>query len=174
MTIFQEDKITSIIVDAAKDAIKNKVSKVAERLDDSDIRFSFAQGVKDAIADHWSKRFPHSQHWDATLVTPKEDGTVVVDVPGAGRAYHNVDISPQKAEWLTIPVHPDAKGKPATIFSNLFKPKGKNVLAANEGGSLVVYYALSKHVHQTQDESIMPSDSVMIDKGLENVVKKMK
>lgn len=68
-------------------------------------------------------------------------------MPGIGRAYHDIDIYPKNAEWLTIPVHPDAKGKSPTVFNNLFKPKDHNILAANEDGSLVVYYALSKHVH---------------------------
>lgn len=129
-----------------------------------------AEAICKKIQDHISQRYPSSSHWDPSKVTCSGNGTkgeVNIDIPGAGRAYHDIDIYPVNAEWLTIPVHPDAKGKSAREFSNLFKPKDHNILAANENGSLVVYYALSKHVHQSQDRSLLPTEKEMLEAARE-------
>lgn len=123
-----------------------------------------AEKIRDLIRAHFRSRFPGSKHFDPDKVNSTR-GMVVVDVPGVTRAYKDIDIYPKNAAFLTIPVHPDAKGRSAGEFSNLFKPKDHNILAANENGALVVYYALSEHVHQKRDPSIMPSDQKMADAG---------
>lgn len=116
-----------------------------------------ARAVRDLIRRHWSSRFPGSKYYSPNKVNTIGD-KVEVGVEGAVRAYHPVDIYPQNAAFLTIPVHPQAKGHRATEF-DLFKPRGKDVLAQSDGaGGLIVFYALSKHVHQKQDPSIMPTD----------------
>ena len=70
-----------------------------------------------------------------------------IDIPGAGRAYHDVDIYPKNANWLAIPLHAAARGRSPREFKGLFKPKNKNILALVQNNALVAMYALSKHVH---------------------------
>lgn len=90
-----------------------------------------------------------------------------IDIPGASRAYHDIDIYPKNGEWLTIPLHPFLVGMSARTQPGLFRPRRKggglmNVLAQKtEGGALVFMYALSKHVHQKQDSSLLPTDDDM-------------
>ena len=45
---------------------------------------------------------------------------------------------------LTIPMHSDAFHHSARDFNDLFKPKGKNILARNVNGQLVAMFALAK------------------------------
>lgn len=85
-------------------------------------------------------------------------------MPGASRAYHDIDIRPKAKQSLTIPLHQEAFGKKATDFNNLFVVKtnaGKAFLAMNNGGDLQMMYLLSQHVHQKKDSSIMPSDNTI-------------
>lgn len=75
---------------------------------------------------------------------------VVVDVPGITRAYHNLDIKAKRAKHLTIPMHRQAYGLPASAFEDLFYLKtksGTEMLAKNEGGALVFMYLLKEKVH---------------------------
>lgn len=57
---------------------------------------------------HVSSRYPGSKHWDPSKITPKMDGSIGVDIdiPGADRAWHDIDIYPKNASWLTIPLLP--------------------------------------------------------------------
>ena len=108
------------------------------------------------------KRYPNSKHWDPNKVTNGKsiglEGTTNVDIEGAGRAYHDVIIRPVRAKMLTIPMHPDAVHHSARDFNDLFKPKGKNILARNVNGNLVAMFALAKSAFQKQDSSLMPTD----------------
>ena len=94
------------------------------------------------------KRYPNSKHWDPNKVTNGKsiglEGTTNVDIEGAGRAYHDVIIRPVRAKMLTIPMHSDAFHHSARDFNDLFKPKGKNILARNVNGNLVAMFALAK------------------------------
>lgn len=59
-------------------------------------------------------------------------------------------ITPKNGKYLTVPVHPDAKGKRASDFQGLFVYKshsGEKMLARNENGSLVCYYWLATSVN---------------------------
>ena len=85
-------------------------------------------------------------------------GNVNVNIPGAGRAYHDVTIRPVRARHLTIPIHQSAYGKKVSDFNDLFKPKGKNILARNDNGQLVAMFALAKSAFQKKDSSLMPTD----------------
>lgn len=110
--------------------------------------------------DHVSSRYPGSTFWDPakiTLRSASKSGTTSqtqldIDIPGAGRAYHDVDIYPVNGQWLTIPLVPQAKGKLARDF-DLFRPYKRGTRAkerANvllEKNTLVAMFALSKHVH---------------------------
>lgn len=76
-----------------------------------------------------------------------------IDIPGASRAWHDIDIYPKNGAYLAIPLLPEAEGLSPSAFSGLFRPWRKgggekmNVLALKNGSSLVFMYALSKHVH---------------------------
>ena len=59
---------------------------------------------------------------------------------------------------MTIPIHQSAYGKKVSDFNDLFKPKGKNILARNVNGNLVAMFALAKSAFQKQDSSLMPTD----------------
>ena len=111
------------------------------------------------------KRYPNSKHWDANKVTNGKsiglEGTTNVDIEGAGRAYHDVIIRPVRAKMLTIPMHSDAFHHSARDFNDLFKPKGKNILARNVNGNLVAMFALAKSAFQKQDSSLMPTDDTL-------------
>ena len=85
-------------------------------------------------------------------------GNVNVNIAGAGRAYHDVTIRPVRARHLTIPIHQSAYGKKVSDFNDLFKPKGKNILARNENGQLVAMFALAESAFQKKDPSLMPPD----------------
>lgn len=108
------------------------------------------------------QRYPDSKHWDPNKVTQGDSlgviGTTNVNIPGAGRAYHDVVIKPVHARVLTIPIHQSAFGKKASDFPDLFKPKGKNILARNVNGELVAMFALAKSAFQKKDSSLMPPD----------------
>ena len=85
-------------------------------------------------------------------------------MPGASRAYHDIDIRPKVRQALTIPMHREAFGRSAADFNDLFavkKKDGKAFLASNNGGNLTMMFFLAKHVHQSRDSKIMPSDSEM-------------
>ena len=108
------------------------------------------------------QRYPNSKHWDPNKVTSDKGvgltGITNVDIEGAGRAYHDVIIRPVRAKMLTIPMHQSAYGKKVSDFNDLFKPKGKNILARNVNGNLVAMFALAKSAFQKKDSSLMPTD----------------
>ena len=115
-----------------------------------------------AVKNWVQQIYPNSQHWDPNKVTQGDSlgviGTTNVDIPGASRAYHDVVIKPVRARHLTIPIHQIAYGKKVSDFNDLFKPKGKNILARNVNGQLVAMFALAKSAFQKQDSSLMPTD----------------
>ena len=86
------------------------------------------------------------------------EGITNVDIPGATRAYNDIIIRPVRAKMLTIPMHADAFHHSARDFNDLFKPKGKNILARNVNGNLVAMFALAKSAFQKKDSSLMPTD----------------
>ena len=76
-----------------------------------------------------------------------------IDIPGASRAYHDIDIYPKNGAYLSIPLLPQLKGVSPRLVPGLFRPwkrgggEKANVLAQKNGSTLVFMYALSKHVH---------------------------
>lgn len=104
---------------------------------------------------HLSHRFPGSRHYDPKKVNaqPGEklaDGAVGkadVEIPGAGRAYHDVLIRPVNRKFLTIPLHQAAYGKKPADFSGLFvltSKAGKKFLAKQSGSSVALIWLLAK------------------------------
>lgn len=58
-----------------------------------------------------------------------------------------ITIKPKRARMLTIPVNPKAHGKRARDFPDIFRPRGKNVLAIPAGnGEFEVLFALMESV----------------------------
>ena len=108
------------------------------------------------------KRYPNSNHWDPNKVNSERGvgliGITNVDIPGANRAYNDINIRPVKAKMLTIPMHSDAFHHSVRDFNDLFKPKGKNILARSVNGQLVAMFALAKSAFQKKDSSLMPTD----------------
>ena len=133
-------------------------------LDNISRNFSgIASGTMTSSVKSWvQKRYPNSKHWDPNKVTSDKgvglEGITNVDIPGASRAYHDINIRPVRAKMLTIPMHSDAFHHSARDFNDLFKPKGKNILARNVNGQLVAMFALAKSAFQKKDSSLMPTD----------------
>lgn len=128
--------------------------------------------VRNLVRDHVQAKYPGSRHWDPSKVNEvksspegwKNEGEVLVEVPGAGRAYHDVDIYPVKGQWLAIPLLPELKGRSPREFDNIFRPRRRDGSLANvlvEKGSLQALFALCRHVHQDMDPSLMPTDGRM-------------
>lgn len=111
--------------------------------------------------------------------------TVAVAIPGITRAYHDIDIYPKEANALAIPLHESAYGiSPREINDRgtykLFRIKKDgvpgNVLYRTEEGDdeLIPMYALTQHVHQVRDPSLMPTDKQMTDEALNGAVAAIK
>lgn len=118
--------------------------------------------MTNSVKNWVQQRYPNSKHWDPNKVTSDKgvglEGITNVDIPGASRAYHDINIRPVRAKMLTIPMHSDAFHHSARDFNDLFKPKGKNILARNVNGQLVAMFALAKSAFQKKDSSLMPTD----------------
>ena len=121
-----------------------------------------AESMSKSVKNWVQQRYPGSKHYDPSKVNQGDSvgviGTVNVDIPGINRAYHDVTIRPTHARHLTIPIHQSAYGKRVSDFNDLFKPKGKNILARNVNGQLVAMFALAKSAFQKKDSSLMPTD----------------
>ena len=110
--------------------------------------------------------------------------TVTVDIPGITRAYHDIDIYPKEANALAIPLHESAYGISPRENNDrgtykLFRIKKDgvpgNVLYRNdEDGGLIPMYALTKHVHQVQDPTLMPSNQELTDSAIEGLKSALK
>lgn len=114
------------------------------------------KAVAKLIQDHISRRYPGSRHWDPRKVKAVPTGqqnqaTVQIDIPGAGRAWHNVDIYPKHKQWLKIPF---VKNMDKQTGTYVFESRKGKLLVANKSGILAV---LLKHVHQNQDRRLMPT-----------------
>ena len=157
--------MTIIIQTADGRSIEQGISAVLSRVVDKLNRESgktAAESMTKSVKNWVQQRYPGSQHWDPDKVqqgdSQGEIGNVNVNIPGAGRAYHDVTIRPTHARHLTIPIHQSAYGKKVSDFNDLFKPKGKNILARNVNGQLVAMFALAKSAFQKKDSSLMPTD----------------
>ena len=118
--------------------------------------------MTNSVKNWVQQRYPNSKHWDPNKVTSDKgvglEGITNIDIEGASRAYHDINIRPVRAKMLTIPMHSDAFHHSARDFNDLFKPKGKNILARNVNGQLVAMFALAKSAFQKKDSSLMPTD----------------
>lgn len=117
-------------------------------------------------------------------VVSQDAVTVAVAIPGISRAYHDIDIYPKEANALAIPLHESAYGmQPREINDRgtykLFRIKKDgvpgNVLYRNgDDGELIAMYALTQHVHQVKDPSLMPTNQKLTDEALNGAVAAIK
>jgi len=84
---------------------------------------------------------------------------VTVTKEGLRQRYKGGVITPKNAAYLTIPIHPDAHGKRAREFDDLFVVKG--VLARTAGEGIEPLFALKKKVSQKADPSVLPTDKAI-------------
>lgn len=137
----------------------------------SELRYQASKEIQDSIRTtiqrHFQTIYPGSKHYAPENVYNGPGDSVVVDVPGITRAYHDLNIVPVRAQKLAIPLHREALGlaKSPKDIPGLFYTKNKNgteMLAKNENGALVVMYILKDRVHQKQDRNLMPSDDTIV------------
>lgn len=67
----------------------------------------------------------------------------------AGIHEWGANVKATKAQYLTVPVHPDAYGRKASSFPDLFcikSKKGNLLLVKSEGDSIIPYYWLTKEI----------------------------
>ena len=164
-------KLLTIDNKSPNEAIADILQKVSEKLNKSGklIQTSLVQQTR----RHVQTIYPGSKHYDPAKVQPGQasngsasEGEAQIDIPGITRAYHDLDIRPKFRQSLTIPMHSAAYGKKASEIDGLFavkKKDGNAFLAKNIGGSLAFMYFLAKHVHQSKDSRLLPSDSSYAD-----------
>lgn len=141
------------------------LSKIRSELRDNASR-QIQDTTRTTIQQHFQRIYPGSKHYAPEHVYNGEGYSVVVDVPGITRAYHDLNIKPVHAQKLAIPMHREAFGvKSPREVEGLFYVKNRNgteMLAKNDGGSLVVMYILKDGVHQSQNPNLMPSDDTIV------------
>ena len=99
-----------------------------------------------------------------TVFTSSENsGEVIIPAP-LGRAFHDVEIRPKQAAFLTIPASAEAYGKRAGVLAALgwkiWKPKGRKFLMGSiNGEDPKILYWLKESVRQRQDRELLPSDA---------------
>lgn len=129
-------------------------------------------------------------HFKASDVLPPNatnaDVSVTVTTPGISRAYHDIDIDPVNGQFLTIPLHADAYGLSAREYSErygkLFRinqkgstEKGKVLYTKDAlNGKPIPMYALTAHVHQVRDPSLMPTNAKMTEEAIEGALAAIK
>jgi hypothetical protein len=87
---------------------------------------------------------------------------VDVKIKGIERNFRPIVILPRRSKYLTIPTNRESVGKSARQFNNLFKPKGKNVLARRKGKSLEILYALTRQVYQPMQKGMLPDERELL------------
>lgn len=129
-------------------------------------------------------------HFRASDVLPpnatNSDVSVTVTTPGISRAYHDIDIDPVNGQFLTIPLHADAYGLSAREYSErygkLFRinqkgstEKGKVLYSKDAlNGKPVPLFALTTHVHQVRDPSLMPTNDKMTEEAINGALAAIK
>jgi hypothetical protein len=98
-------------------------------------------------------------------VEARHDAKVAdVIIKGAifARVFRDVEITPKKAKYLTIPVHKEALGKRARDFDNLIvksskKTGAKFLCRKGRGKALIALFMLVKRSLLPQDAGLLPS-----------------
>ena len=158
-------KITDRFGNSIDYAISKMLSRLNSKLNNSGSIIS--NSLTQSTRRHVETIYPGSQHWNPEKITPgnstSNSGETNIDIPGANRAYHDIDIVPKFRKYLTIPISKQSYGRKSSEFNNTFitfKKDGKTGLIGqkSDAGSVVWLYRLVKHVHQNQDSNLLPSD----------------
>lgn len=97
-----------------------------------------------------------------------DSATMVIEgVMGIGRAFQDLDIYPQNASALTVPINKAAYAKTVKDLRdegwNIFR-RGRT-LVGNHGttkrGNAVPLFALCGHVHISKDDTLLPSSAIL-------------
>jgi len=121
------------------------------------------QAAVACIRRHVQAKYPGSSHWSPGKIYAAKPGMVNIDIPGAGRAWHDVTIVPRLRRKLAIPF-PVARGTEPRDWQDSFivkKKDGSMFLAQSSGSSLVALFALVDRAFQPRDPSLMPSGETM-------------
>lgn len=156
------------ISDIVRDGVSKSISDIGKHLGDS---------LLSLFRNHVSNRYPGSSHWNPQKInigeTTEDSATIDINIPGAGRAYHDIDILPIRSRLLTIPIHQSAYGKQsARDFKDLFVVKKRNgnaFLCQKNGSSLAFMYVLKDHIHQKTDPSLLPQDDAIVQNLFESI-----
>lgn len=88
--------------------------KALEALGSNWSSHSWALSLLGLFRDHVRSRYPGSKHWDPSKISLAEDhgengsgeAKLDIDIPGASRAWHGIDIFPKNGAYLSIPLLP--------------------------------------------------------------------
>lgn len=99
-----------------------------------------------------------------------DDVSIVVSQEGVAQRYFGGTVRARRVKALTIPARPEAEGKSAREFPDLFPVRkktglgggqAKGFLARKDGNRIRVMYWLRASVHQDPDPSVIPSDNAL-------------
>lgn len=106
---------------------------------------------------------------DAVQQPQAAAGGVEIEINDARLAakVHGARVVARNASALTIPLHPKAHGRRASVFEDeedteLFRPPGTNVLMAELGGEVESIYALVKSANIPKDPDALPPRQTML------------
>ena len=160
------------------DSLESAVLKILQRVE-YDLSHSgndIANTLEYETKSHIINKYPGSEHYNPDKVVINEvtqnSGQINVDIPGISRAYHDIDIKPINRNYITIPFE-NAINKRASDFSNTFivtKKNGKKFIAQKTPVGIAFLFYLSKHVHQQQDETLMPDNDYLVEKIMDIVL----
>ena len=145
-------------------ALSKMLGSVYQRL--QNVGKTISTALTETTRRHVETIYPGSWGGGADKITPgnstNNTGETNIDIPGASRAYHDIDIFPKYRKFLTIPISSLSYGKKANSFQDTFvtfnKKNGVGLIGQNNGGTVTWLYRLVKKVHQPQDQRLLPSD----------------
>lgn len=118
------------------------------------------------VRKHVNNKYPGSKHWSPSKIVLGQassgEAAVDINVAGASRAWHDVEIRPKRAKMLAIPFR---RGVVLKDEKNTFvmQAGGKAFIAKNDMSGLTFLAVLKNHVHQRKDSSLMPTDKQIAD-----------
>ena len=145
-------------------ALSKMLGQVYQRL--QNVGKIISTSLTETTRRHVETIYPGSSHWNPEKITPgnstSNTGETNIDIPGASRAYHDIDIFPKYRKFLTIPISSLSYGKKANSFQDTFvtfnKKNGVGLIGQNNGSTVTWLYSLVKKVHQPQDQRLLPRD----------------
>ncbi len=170
-------RLNAAIGEAERELVRNYLIDVTGQ------RHETAERLGATPTGHWARAAELT-----SFVSDGESATVTIHDPAAGRAAHDVTITPGEGKlWLTIALIAAAYNQVARRVEGLFRPFAKvtGYRATKEGegfahtgsgegaermrvlakkgtdGKLEFWYALVKGVHQVQDRTLLPSDEII-------------